>query len=334
MQVDVQIQHYEMQQKQVLPLYQEWENQFKKWQELLQTYPHRDQLKDYQVQWETWQTHLKASKTNRKDKIASLKNLKQQYGGSHYVGAVAMVPQYPGYASVLSPAVPAALPAGASLQQLPYTMPVAPAYGTGPPSAPPPAPTYSETMPPLPPVTAPPLPPASSAPPPPPPVSSPSAEVVQPPPPLPPAPDTQPPLPVASSTIAPEPQTTPYVSTLAPSSSAGPSTTYSSSASFAMPPAGNNAAVTAAYYVTENNNATSVYYQSQQALISHSAPPVPSNNPPSGVSSGLDKQSEDSKHVNAPGPPPVPDREVTPAPPLPPSDMKPGGPYEGPREPR
>ncbi|XP_075188429.1 YLP motif-containing protein 1 [Anomaloglossus baeobatrachus] len=167
-----------MQQKQFVPLLQEWESQFKKWQELLQTYPHKDQLQDYHVQWTSWQAHMKATKSQLKDKVTSLKGLKQQYGGNHY-----LVPQYPAYSPVMPPSVPPAVPPG---MPPPFSAPVPPMYSTVPPPPLPivPAAAFPEAAPPLPPVSAPPLPPATSAPPPPPPGSTTSMEAV--PPPLPP----------------------------------------------------------------------------------------------------------------------------------------------------
>ncbi|XP_056407427.1 YLP motif-containing protein 1 [Hyla sarda] len=181
--VEVQLQHYEVQQKQLVPLLQEWENQFKKWQELLQTYPHKDQLQDYHVQWTSWQAHMKSSKTQLKEKVASLKSLKQQYGGNHYI---AVVPQYPQYSPVLPPSVPAVAPLGITVPP-PYPAPGPPMYSTVPPPPLPTAPatSYPEAAPPLPPASAPPLPPVTSAPPPPPPASADSVEAV--PPPLPPS---------------------------------------------------------------------------------------------------------------------------------------------------
>ncbi|KAG8562127.1 hypothetical protein GDO81_015599 [Engystomops pustulosus] len=175
--VEVQLQHYEMQQKQFNPLHQEWESQFKKWQELLQTYPHKDQLQNYHVQWTSWQAQLKATKSQLKEKITSLKSLKQQYGGNHYI---AVVPQYPSYSQVMPPTVPPSVPPGINI---PPPFPGPPLYSSVPP---PPLPTpaaatYPETAPPLPPVSAPPLPPVTSSPPPPPPANTVTEEAVQPP---------------------------------------------------------------------------------------------------------------------------------------------------------
>ncbi|XP_069591837.1 YLP motif-containing protein 1 [Ranitomeya imitator] len=199
MSVDVQLQHHEMQQKQFLPLHQEWESQFKKWQELLQTYPHKDQLQDYHVQWKSWQALMKATKSQLKDKVTSLKALKQQYGGNHYLAVVP--PQYPAYSAVMPPAVPP----GINIPP-PFSAPGPPMYSTVPPPPLPTAPAaaFSEAAPPLPPVSAPPLPPATSAPPLPPPGNTASMEAV--PPPLPPenmSGTEVPPLPeMTSSTVS------------------------------------------------------------------------------------------------------------------------------------
>ncbi|XP_044156162.1 YLP motif-containing protein 1 [Bufo gargarizans] len=212
--VDVQLQHYEMQHKQFLPLHQEWESQFKKWQELLQTYPHKDQLQDYHVQWTSWQAHMKAIKSQLKEKVTSLKSLKQQYGGNHYI---AVVPQYPTYPQVMPPSVPPGI-------SIPPPFSASQIYSTVPPPPLPTAPTttYPEAAPPpLPPVAAPPLPPAASAPPPLPPVSSASVDAVQPP--LPPdntdSTEAAAPPPSVSST-APPPEKTNSIPQLLPSSGA------------------------------------------------------------------------------------------------------------------
>ncbi|XP_075705313.1 YLP motif-containing protein 1 isoform X2 [Rhinoderma darwinii] len=175
MSVDVQLQHYELQQKQFSPLHQEWESQFKKWQELLQTYPHKDQLQEYHVQWTSWQAHMKATKSQLKEKVTSVKSLKQQYGGSHYI---AVVPQYPSYSQVMPPTVPP----GINMPP-PFAASGPPMYSSVPPPPLPTAPAaaYPEAAPPLPPMSAPPLPPVTSAPPPPPPGDTSSVEEVQPP---------------------------------------------------------------------------------------------------------------------------------------------------------
>ncbi|EMP30708.1 YLP motif-containing protein 1 [Chelonia mydas] len=47
MSVDMQLQHYETQQKQFQQLHKEWEREFQGWQDQLQTYPHKDQLQEF-----------------------------------------------------------------------------------------------------------------------------------------------------------------------------------------------------------------------------------------------------------------------------------------------
>ncbi|MBN3292202.1 YLPM1 protein, partial [Polypterus senegalus] len=51
MPLEMQLRHFEMQQHQFIPLFQEWERHFKIWQEQFQAYPHKDQLKEYESQW-------------------------------------------------------------------------------------------------------------------------------------------------------------------------------------------------------------------------------------------------------------------------------------------
>lgn len=254
--MDVQLQHYEMQQKQLSPLLQEWESQFKKWQELLQTYPHKDQLQDHHVQWSSWQAHMKALKSQIKDKVSSLKSLKQQYGGNHYI---AVVPQYPSYSPVMPaavppvvlPAVPTVVPPGLNLPP-PFSAPGPPMYSTAPPPPLPTAPAtaYPETAPPLPPTSAPPLPPVASAPPLPPPGNTTSVEAVQPP--LP--PDNT----GSTEAAAPPPPEKTHATTL-PSSGAGASAPAHSSGD---PDTSGDKAVSSGYS-----------YQAQQALKNVRAAP-------------------------------------------------------------
>ncbi|OCT68151.1 YLP motif-containing protein 1 [Xenopus laevis] len=171
MTVDMQLQHYEMQQKQFNLFYQEWETQFKKWQELLQTYPHKDQLQNYDVQWKSWQTQIKATKSFLKERLNSLKSMQQQYGGSHYIGGVPIIPSYPAYPQVMPPPVPPSLPGSVNIPP-PFTASAPLPFSAAPPPLPAvPVPPFSDGQPPLPPLTTepPPLPPVTAAPPPPPP---------------------------------------------------------------------------------------------------------------------------------------------------------------------
>eukprot|EP00079_Xenopus_tropicalis_P038124 XP_017951895.1 PREDICTED: YLP motif-containing protein 1 [Xenopus tropicalis] len=210
--VDMQLQHYEMQQKQFNPFYQEWETQFKKWQELLQTYPHKDQLQNYDVQWKSWQTQIKATKSFLKEKVNSLKSMQQQYGGNHYIGGVPVMPPYPAYPQVMPPPVPPSLPGAVNIPP-PFTASAPPPFSAAMPPLPAiPAPPFSEGQPPLPPLTAapPPLPPVTAAPP-----------TEAPPPPPPPllSTESQPPLPPVTTActqappLPPTPLTIPVAGT-------------------------------------------------------------------------------------------------------------------------
>ncbi|XP_063296066.1 YLP motif-containing protein 1 [Pelobates fuscus] len=246
MSVDVQLQNFEMQYKQFQSLQQEWETQFKKWQELLQTYPHKDNMQEYQLQWKSWHTQMKTTRSYYKERISSLKSMKQQYGGSHYLGGVPMIPPYPAYPQLIPPPVQPSLPTAMTIPT-PFTADTS-LYSVAPPvtatpftEVPPPLPpvtasSYSEQPPPPPPppppVTtatfseAPPLPPDNSitldqAPPPPPPSDSYSE--------LPP-----PPLPPVTCAACTEPPTS--VSTYSYPVSVNTSTTISSSLSTVSDP--------------------------------------------------------------------------------------------------
>ncbi|KAM3917952.1 YLP motif-containing protein 1 [Leptodactylus fuscus] len=320
--VDVQLQHYELQQKQFLPLHQEWESQFKKWQELLQTYPHKDQLQDYHVQWTSWQAQMKASKTQLKEKVASLKNLKQQYGGTHYI---AVVPQYPSYSQVMPPSVPPTVvpptvPPGISIPP-PFSGP--PMYSTVPP---PPLPTasttaYAEAAPPLPPVSAPPLPPVTSVPPPPPPVNTATVEAVQPP--LPPdnAASTEACAPPPSLVNSAPPSEMTNSSTQ-PLLASDPNSTAPAHSPVELDPSGDKALATGLSYQAQQalKNAKSSY-----TLQAKTAPPFPTHTHPlelpatelcssQSVEKRLDSKDVDSKIFSS-GQSNLPEKE--PAPPIP-----------------
>ncbi|CAH2328902.1 ATP-binding cassette sub-family D member 4 isoform X1 [Pelobates cultripes] len=149
MSVDVQLQNFEMQYKQFQSLQQEWETQFKKWQELLQTYPHKDNMQEYQLQWKSWHTQMKTTRSYYKERISSLKSMKQQYGGSHYLGGVPMIPPYPAYPQLIPPPVQPSLPTAMTIPT-PFTADTS-LYSVAPPVT---ATPFTEVPPPLPPVTA------------------------------------------------------------------------------------------------------------------------------------------------------------------------------------
>uniref|UniRef100_A0A452GWL3 YLP motif-containing protein 1 n=1 Tax=Gopherus agassizii TaxID=38772 RepID=A0A452GWL3_9SAUR len=112
MSVDMQLQHYEAQQKQFQQLHKEWEREFQGWQDQLQTYPHKDQLQEYEKQWKTWQGQMKATQSHLLEKVNSLRNMKNQYTGN-----VALPPPFvpcsqisQGGVPVMPPSLPLAAP--------------------------------------------------------------------------------------------------------------------------------------------------------------------------------------------------------------------------------
>ncbi|XP_038193644.1 YLP motif-containing protein 1 isoform X2 [Arvicola amphibius] len=176
MSLDVQLRHYEMQQQQFQHLYQEWEREFQLWEEQLHSYPHKDQLQEYEKQWKTWQGHMKAIQTYLQEKVNSFQNLKNQY-----LGNMSMPPPFGPYSqmppplpTMPPPVLPPSLPPPVMPPALPTTVP--------PPGMPPPV------MPPSLPTSVPPpgMPPPLSSAGPPPVLPPPSLSSAGPPPVLPP----------------------------------------------------------------------------------------------------------------------------------------------------
>ncbi|CAO2586938.1 YLP motif-containing protein 1 [Lemmus lemmus] len=158
MSLDVQLRHYEMQQQQFQHLYQEWEREFQLWEEQLHSYPHKDQLQEYEKQWKTWQGHMKATQTYLQEKVNSFQNVKNQY-----LGNMSMPPPFVPY-SQLPPPLPTMPPPVLPPSLPPPVMPPALPTTVPPPGMPPPV------MPPSLPTSVPPPgmpPPLSSAGPPP-----------------------------------------------------------------------------------------------------------------------------------------------------------------------
>ncbi|XP_048218287.1 YLP motif-containing protein 1 isoform X4 [Perognathus longimembris pacificus] len=198
MSVDVQLRHYEMQQQQFQHLYQEWEREFQLWEEQLHSYPHKDQLQEYEKQWKTWQGHMKATHTYLQEKVNSFQNMKNQYMGNMsmpppFVPYSQMPPPLP---TMPPPVLPPSLPPPVMPPALPATVP--------PPGMPPPV------MPPSLPTSVPPpvMPPSLSSAGPPPVLPLPSLSSTGPPPVLPPslssgAPPPVLPLPPLSSATPP-----------------------------------------------------------------------------------------------------------------------------------
>lgn len=80
MPLDMQLKHYEVQQQQFTPVYQDWDRHFKLWYEQFQSYPHKDQLQDYEAQWKQWQEQMNSTATHLQERVTTLRAMQQQYG--------------------------------------------------------------------------------------------------------------------------------------------------------------------------------------------------------------------------------------------------------------
>ena len=70
---EMQLSHYEMQQQQFNPLFQDWEITFGLWYEQFKTYPHKDQLQDYELQWKQWQDQMNSTYAHLQERVATLR---------------------------------------------------------------------------------------------------------------------------------------------------------------------------------------------------------------------------------------------------------------------
>uniref|UniRef100_A0AAZ3PWC1 YLP motif-containing protein 1 n=1 Tax=Oncorhynchus tshawytscha TaxID=74940 RepID=A0AAZ3PWC1_ONCTS len=61
MSMAMQLSHYETQQKQFGPVFEDWGRTFSQWQEQFQSYPHKDQLQNYELQWKQWQEQMNST---------------------------------------------------------------------------------------------------------------------------------------------------------------------------------------------------------------------------------------------------------------------------------
>lgn len=81
----MQLRHYEKQQQQFTALFQQWNCSFALWHEQFQTYQHKDQLQDYELQWKQWQEQMNATNAHIQERVATLTAMvpfaSSQYGG-------------------------------------------------------------------------------------------------------------------------------------------------------------------------------------------------------------------------------------------------------------
>lgn len=82
---EMQLKHYEKQQQQFTALFQQWNCSFVLWHEQFQTYQHKDQLQDYELQWKQWQEQMNATNAHIQERVATLTAMvpfaSSQYGG-------------------------------------------------------------------------------------------------------------------------------------------------------------------------------------------------------------------------------------------------------------
>ncbi|XP_065820104.1 YLP motif-containing protein 1 isoform X3 [Labrus bergylta] len=96
MSAEMQLRHYEMQQKQFTPLFQDWDRSFGLWHEQFKTYPHKDQLKDYEHQWKQWQEQMNATNAHLQERVATLTAMMPFASVQYSSGMMGQYGQYPG----------------------------------------------------------------------------------------------------------------------------------------------------------------------------------------------------------------------------------------------
>ncbi|XP_034018279.1 YLP motif-containing protein 1 isoform X2 [Thalassophryne amazonica] len=94
MSAEMQLRHYEMQQQQFTPLFQDWERFFMLWYEQFQSYPHKDQLQDYELQWKQWKEQMSATNAHLHERVATLRTM-MPYASTQYSGG--MIGEYGQY---------------------------------------------------------------------------------------------------------------------------------------------------------------------------------------------------------------------------------------------
>ncbi|XP_023148190.2 YLP motif-containing protein 1 isoform X2 [Amphiprion ocellaris] len=96
MSAEMQLRHYEMQQQQFTPLFQDWDRCFVLWYEQFQTYPHKDQLQDYEHQWKQWQEQMNATNAHLQERVATLTAMVPFASSQYSSGIMGQFGQYPG----------------------------------------------------------------------------------------------------------------------------------------------------------------------------------------------------------------------------------------------
>ncbi|XP_041660360.1 YLP motif-containing protein 1 isoform X3 [Cheilinus undulatus] len=96
MSAETQLRHYEMQQQQFTPLFQNWDCSFALWHEQFKAYPHKDQLQDYEHQWKQWQEQMNATNAHLQERIATLTAMVPYTSVQYGSGMMGQYGQYPG----------------------------------------------------------------------------------------------------------------------------------------------------------------------------------------------------------------------------------------------
>lgn len=93
---ELQLRHYELQQQQFTPLFQDWDRSFVLWHEQFKTYPHKDQLQDYEHQWKQWQEQMNATNAHLQERVDTLTAMVPFASNKYNSGVMGQYGQYPG----------------------------------------------------------------------------------------------------------------------------------------------------------------------------------------------------------------------------------------------
>lgn len=93
---EMQLRHYELQQQQFVPLFQEWNHSFMLWHEQFQSYHHKDQLQDYERQWKQWQEQMNATNGHLQERVATLTAMVPLSSSQCNNAVAGQFSQYPG----------------------------------------------------------------------------------------------------------------------------------------------------------------------------------------------------------------------------------------------
>ncbi|XP_030261795.1 YLP motif-containing protein 1-like isoform X1 [Sparus aurata] len=96
MSAEMQLRHYEMQQQQFTPLFQDWNHSFILWHEQFKTYPHKDQLHDYEHQWKQWQEQMHTTSAHLQERMATLTAMVPFASSQYSSEMMGQYGQYPG----------------------------------------------------------------------------------------------------------------------------------------------------------------------------------------------------------------------------------------------